>query len=124
MKRNDLTLADICRAMDVSEQELFTICNATDACYLPTEEGRPRHTITYCSYGNKGSANGYTDTYVMKSTDIWTNHPDPQFLQQCTTINPPHIHGKWGKAHKRDYISRGEMPLKLTKHIAEMAMKL
>lgn len=92
--------------------------------YMPFVQGRPRYTITYCAYGNKGNANGYTDQFVMKPTDIWTNHPDPQFLPQCTVVNPPHLHGEWGKAHKRDYISRGEMPQMLTNHIAERAIKI
>lgn len=92
--------------------------------HMPFVQGRPRHTITYCSYGTKGNANGYTDLYVMKPTDIWTNHPTPQFLKQCTVVNPPHKHGELGLAHKRDYLSRGEMPLKLTNHIAERAMAI
>lgn len=29
----------------------------------------PRYTVTYCQYGERR----------MKPTDIWTNHPDPQF---------------------------------------------
>lgn len=33
----------------------------------------PRHTITYCQYG---------DTR-MKPTDIWTNHPNPNFKKPC-----------------------------------------
>lgn len=92
--------------------------------YMPFVANRPRYTITYCSYGSKGNANGYTDYYSMKPTDIWTNHPSPQFLLQCTITNPPHRHGEWGKIMKRDYISRGEMPQSLTNHIAERAMKI
>lgn len=92
--------------------------------HMPFVQGRPRYTLTYCSYGNKGNANGYTDQYVMKPTDVWTNHPNPQFLPQCTAVNPPHLHGKLDKAHKRDYISRGEMPQLLTNHIAERAIKI
>lgn len=90
--------------------------------HMPFVQDRPRYTITYCSYGNKGNANGYTHQYIMKPTDIWTNHPNPQFLPPCTTVNPPHVHGEWGKAHKRDYISRGEMPQALTNHITKIAL--
>ena len=36
-------------------------------------KGLPRYTVTYCKYG---------DTR-MKPTDIWTNHPNPQFLPPC-----------------------------------------
>ena len=33
----------------------------------------PRYTVTYCQYGKR----------TMKPTDIWTNHPDPQFKPPC-----------------------------------------
>lgn len=36
-------------------------------------QGLPRHTVTYCQYG---------DTR-MKPTDIWTNHPAPKFKPMC-----------------------------------------
>ena len=35
--------------------------------------GLPRYTVTYCQYG---------DTR-MKPTDIWTNHPNPNFKPPC-----------------------------------------
>ena len=42
--------------------------------------GLPRYTVTYCQYG---------DTR-QKPTDIWTNHPDPQFKPPCHRGNPCH----------------------------------
>ena len=36
-------------------------------------KGLYRYTITYCQYGDKR----------MKPTDIWTNHPNPQFKPVC-----------------------------------------
>jgi hypothetical protein len=36
-------------------------------------QGLPRYTVTYCQYGERR----------MKPTDIWTNHPDPQFKPPC-----------------------------------------
>ena len=33
----------------------------------------PRYTVTYCQYGDSR----------MKPTDIWTNHPNPQFKPPC-----------------------------------------
>lgn len=76
--------------------------------HMPFVEGRTRYGITYCSYGRPS----------MKPTDIWTNHPDPQFKPMCTTKNPPHRHAEWGSEVKRDYLSRGEMPVELCNHIA------
>lgn len=40
----------------------------------------PRYTVTYCQYG---------DTR-MKPTDIWTNHPNPQFKPMCHNGDPCH----------------------------------
>ena len=39
-----------------------------------------RYTITYCQYG---------DTR-MKPTDIWTNHPNPEFKPMCKNGDPCH----------------------------------
>ena len=36
-------------------------------------QGLPRYTVTYCQYGD----------FRQKPTDIWTNHPDPQFRPPC-----------------------------------------
>ena len=85
--------------------------------HMPFVSSRPRFTVTYCSYGCHGNAPGYEDQFIRKPTDIWTNHPDPQFLPQCPR-NPPHKHGRFDFARKRDYLNRGEMPDKLVKHIA------
>lgn len=87
--------------------------------YMPFLKDRPRHTITYCSYGNKGNANGYREMYIMKPTDIWTNHPNPNFLPPCAKPHP-HKHGDWSCAKKRDYISRGTMPKKLCDHVVKI----
>lgn len=38
----------------------------------------PRYTVTYCQYGDNR----------MKPTDIWTNHPAPDFYQ-CATMGIP-----------------------------------
>lgn len=83
--------------------------------------GRPRFEITYCSYGNKGNARGYEHLYLMKKTDIWSNHQNPKFLPKCSKPFS-HEHGEWGKAKKRDYLSRGEMPKSLCDHIAMISL--
>ena len=88
--------------------------------HMPFVEGRTRHTITYCTYGNKATANGYDEQYIMKPTDIWTNHPKPDFLPQCSVNTDQHVHGTWALAHKRDYLSRGTMPKQLCDHIAKI----
>ena len=79
--------------------------------HMPFVKGRKRFGITYCSYGRPS----------MKPTDIWTNHPNPEFKPMCSTKNPPHRHADWGVEVKRDYLSRGEMPAELCKHIAKVS---
>ena len=42
--------------------------------------GIPRYTVTWCRYGFK----------YRKATDIWTNHPHPEFLPPCRNGDPCH----------------------------------
>lgn len=79
--------------------------------HMPFVDGRTRYSITYCSYGRES----------MKPTDIWTNHPNPNFLPYCQS---DHDHIDWGTGVKRDYLSRGLMPEKLCSHIAEVSEAL
>lgn len=44
-------------------------------------QGLPRYTVTYCQYG---------DTR-MKPTDIFTNHPNPQFKPTCKNGDSCHV---------------------------------
>ena len=47
----------------------------------------PRYTVTYCQY--------LTDVPLeerrMKPTDIWTNHPNPNFKPMCKNGDPCHV---------------------------------
>ena len=79
--------------------------------HMPFVQGRKRYGITYCSYGRPS----------MKPTDIWTNHPDPRFLPFC---KGGHKHADWGLEVGRDYLSRGEIPAGLCKHIANVSKEL
>ena len=49
-------------------------------------KGLPRHTITYCQYGFK----------YRKATDIWTNHPNPQFKPPCKNGDSCHVRAPRG----------------------------
>lgn len=73
--------------------------------HMPFVQGRPRHGITYCKYGRKSKNSD--DVYIMKPTDIFTNHPNPNFLQ-C--FRGEHKHGVFSADTKRSYLHRGEMP--------------
>ena len=43
--------------------------------------GLPRYTVTYCQYGD----------CRQKPTDIWTNHPNPQFKPPCRRGDNCHV---------------------------------
>lgn len=74
----------------------------------------PRYTITYCQYG---------DTR-MKPTDIWTNHPNPQFKPMCHNGDPCHQPAprgsKTGTQGLKGAVERSVIPEKLCLHIADI----
>lgn len=73
-----------------------------------------RHTVTYCQYG---------DTR-MKPTDIWTNHPNPQFKPRCKNGDPCHQAAprgsKTGTQGLKGSKERSIIPTKLCEHIVEI----
>ena len=76
--------------------------------------GLPRYTVTYCQYG---------DTR-MKPTDIWTNHPDPNFKPVCKNGDPCHekaprgsITGTQGLKCSKE---RSVIPVELCRHIVKI----
>jgi len=88
--------------------------------HMPFVQGRMRHTVSYCSYGRKGNANGYKDVYINKPTDIWTNHDWPGFNPVCGYSRTGHEHGNSKYASKRDYLSRGEIPKDLIHYLVDI----
>ena len=77
----------------------------------------PRYTVTYCQYG---------DTR-MKPTDIWTNHPDPQFKPMCKNGDPCHVRAprgaKTGTQGLKGSKDRSVIPVELCKHIVQICTK-
>jgi len=82
-------------------------------------QGLPRYTVTYCQYG---------DTR-MKPTDIWTNHPDPQFKPMCKNGDPCHVsaprgsHTAGSSQGLKNSKERSVIPAELCKHIVEICEK-
>lgn len=74
----------------------------------------PYYTVTYCQYG---------DTR-MKPTDIWTNHPNPQFKPACKNGDPCHEraprHSKTGTQALKTPIERSKIPEQLCNHIVQI----
>lgn len=77
-------------------------------------QGIPRYTVTYCKYG---------DTR-MKPTDIWTNHPDPEFLPMCKNGDSCHVRAprgaRTGTQGLKGSKERSRIPDKLCEHIVDI----
>ena len=77
-------------------------------------QGYPRYTVTYCQYG---------DTR-MKPTDIWTNHPSPNFKPMCKNGDPCHVSAprgaKTGTQGLKGSKERSVIPAALCQHIVNI----
>ena len=77
-------------------------------------QGIPRHLITYCQYGF---------TY-RKATDIFTNHPRPEFKPPCKNGDPCHQAAprgtKQGLQGIQDKALRSAYPAALCEHIVDI----
>lgn len=82
--------------------------------------GLPRYTVTYCQY----ETDKPVEERRMKPTDIWTNHPNPQFLPICKNGDPCHMRAprgaKTGTQGLKGSKERSVIPYKLCKHIVEI----
>jgi hypothetical protein len=80
-------------------------------------QGIPRHTVTYCKWG---------ETY-MKPTDIFTNHPAPEFIPPCKngdTCHEPAPRGsQTGTQRMKNPRDKAKIPLLLCEHIAEISSR-
>jgi len=75
----------------------------------------PRYTVTYCQYGETR----------MKPTDIWTNHPDPQFKPPCKNGDPCHDRAPRGTVTggtqgMKKGPERAAIPPQLCEHIVDI----
>jgi site-specific DNA-cytosine methylase len=74
----------------------------------------PRYTVTYCQYGERR----------QKPTDIWTNHPDPDFKPPCKSGSPCHDAAPRGSMTGTQAIrgarDRSRIPEKLCEHIVDI----
>lgn len=74
----------------------------------------PCYTVTYCQYGDKR----------MKPTDIWTNHPNPNFKPMCKNGDSCHEKAprgsKTGTQGLKGSKERSIIPQKLCEHIAKI----
>jgi hypothetical protein len=78
----------------------------------------PRYTVTYCQYGDKR----------MKPTDIWTNHPKPNFKSMCHNGDSCHEKAprgsRTGTQGLKDAKERSIIPQELCEHIVDICEEL
>ena len=76
--------------------------------------GLPRYTVTYCQYGD----------FRMKPTDIWTNHPAPNFKPPCHNGDPCHEASprgsQRGTTRLKNSMERSRIPQQLCEHIVDI----
>lgn len=74
----------------------------------------PRYTVTYCQYGERR----------QKPTDIWTNHPCPEFKPPCKRGAPCHDAAprgaKTGTQSLKNRIEKARIPEMLCNHIVDI----
>ena len=77
-------------------------------------QGLPRYTVTYCQYGERR----------QKPTDIWTNHPAPNFKPPCkrgSTCHDAAPRGaKTGTQSLKNRIEKARIPALLCEHIVDI----
>lgn len=77
-------------------------------------QGLKRYTVTYCQYGDKR----------QKPTDIWTNHPNPDFKPMCKRGASCHEAAprgsKTGTQSLKNAIEKARIPEQLCKHIVDI----
>lgn len=80
-------------------------------------QGLPRYTVTYCQYGDER----------MKPTDLWSNHPDPQFKPPCKNGDKCHVAAprgsRTGTQGIKGHVDRSRIPNELCNHIVDICEK-
>lgn len=119
-------ISDYARFCDATDQHVLDLIRELNPTFFFIEnprgglrkmewmQGIPRYTITYCQYG---------DTR-MKPTDIWTNHPNPQFRPPCKNGDPCHMRAprgsRTGTQGLKDAKERARIPEQFCKHIVDI----
>lgn len=120
-------ISDYAKFCDYTNQHVIDLIKELDPKYFFLEnprggfrkmdfiKGIPMYTVTYCQYG---------DTR-MKPTDIFTNHPNPQFKPACKNGMPCHVAAPRGSATGtqgiRGSVDRSRIPQQLCEHIFKLA---
>lgn len=120
-------VSDYAKQCDQINEHLMELINELQPKYYFIENPRgcfrkmhfvkdlPRYTVTYCQYG---------DTR-MKPTDIFTNHPAPDFKPPCKNGAPCHQAAPRGSSSGtqglKNKVERARIPDELCKHIVKIS---
>lgn len=123
-------ISDYAKFCDAVDQNMLKLIRDLDPKYYFIEnprggmrkmswmQGLPRYTVTYCKYGD----------VRMKPTDIWTNHPDPKFLQPCKNGDKCHTPAPRGSQTGTQGLigskNRSVIPAKLCEHIVDICEEI
>ena len=79
---------------------------------------KPRYTITYCQYGDDR----------MKPTDLWTNHPNPNFKPPCKNGDSCHVSAprgsRTGTQGRKNSIERSLIPHELCDYVVKICEEI
>ena len=119
-------VSDYAKFCDKVDQHVLSLIRELNPTYYFIENPRggmrkmtwmkdlPRYTVTYCKYG---------DTR-MKPTDLWTNHPSPNFIEPCKNGDSCHVSAprgsRTGTQGLKGSKERSIIPHKLCEHIVEI----
>lgn len=116
-------VSDYAKFCDMTDQHVLELIRELNPTYWFIENprgamrkmawmrGLPRYTVTYCQYGETR----------MKPTDIWTNHPDPQFKPPCKNGDPcPPRGSQTGTQRLKTAIEKARIPKELCEHIVDI----
>lgn len=112
----DMTNSHVVDLIRELNPKLFFIENPVGALRkMSFMKGIPRYTVTYCQYGD----------FRQKPTDIWTNHPDPQFKPMYKRGAPCHMSAPRGSKSGTQLIKgakdRSRIPEQLCQHIVDIS---
>ena len=119
-------VSDYAKKCDIIDQNVLRLIRELQPKYYFIENPRggmrkmtwmkdlPRYTVTYCQYGD----------FRMKPTDIWTNHPKPNFKPMCKNGDPCHIRAPRGATTGTQGLKgskeRSRIPEELCRHIVDI----
>lgn len=123
---NLVPISDYAKKCDETNRHLIKLIKELNPKYFFIENPRagfrkmdfiqdiPRYTVTYCKYGDKR----------MKPTDIFTNHPNPDFIPPCKNGDKCHESAprgsRTGTQGLKNNVEKARIPKKLCEHIVDI----